>query len=165
MKRKPAAKKKPAARKPTKRKPTKKTKKAKKVRLLSGGNPQIAKGDGDAPVQAYIAALTDWKRPVAKRLDALIVRTLPDVTKAVKWNSPFYGVPGNGYFMGLHVFTRYLKLAFFRGAELEPLPPGPSKDKNTRYLDIHEDDELDEAQLASWLEQAAALPGWITNKS
>jgi len=143
----------------------KKPKPRKTVRLLSGGNPQIAKGDGDAPVQAYIAALTDWKRPVAKRLDALIVRTLPGVAKAVKWNSPFYGVPGNGYFMGLHVFTRYIKLAFFRGADLKPLPPGPSKDKNTRYVDVHEDDELDEAQLASWLKQAAALPGWITNKN
>jgi hypothetical protein len=134
----------------------------KAVVLLSGGNPQIAKGDGDAPVQAYIAAMPGWKRDVGKRLDAFIVRTVPGVRKAVKWNSPFYGVEGKGWFLSFHVFTRYVKVTFFRGASLQPLPPGPSKDKNTRYLDIHEDDELDEKQLASWLKQAAALPGWIT---
>jgi len=136
----------------------------KKVKLLSGGNPQIAKADGDAPIQAYLAALPDgWKRDLGRRLDALIVRTLPDVRKAVKWNSPMYGVAGGGYFLGLHSFTKYLKIAFFRGAALRPPPPGASKDKNTRYLDIFEGDELDEAQFASWVKQAAALPGeWST---
>jgi hypothetical protein len=134
---------------------------AAKPRLLSGGNPQIAKGDGDAPVQAYIAAMPGWKRDLGERLDALIVRSLPHVRKAVKWNSPFYGVEGQGWFLGLHVYTRYVKVAFFRGALLKPLPPGPSKDKNTRYLDIHEDDELDEAQFMNWVKQAAALPGFL----
>ena len=129
--------------------------------LLSGGNPQIAKGDGDAPVQAYIAAMPGWKSDVGRRLDALIVRTLPDVRKAVKWNSPFYGIEGQGWFLGLHVFTRYIKVAFFRGASLRPLPPGASKDKNTRYIDIHEGDEIDEAQMADWVKQAAALPGFL----
>jgi hypothetical protein len=130
------------------------------VVLLSGGNPQIAKADGDAPVQAYIAAMPGWKRDLGKRLDALIVRNVPNVRKAVKWNSPLYGIEGQGWFLGFHVFTHYVKLTFFRGASLRPVPPGPSKDKNTRYLDIREDDELDEAQLAAWLKQAAALPGW-----
>jgi hypothetical protein len=129
------------------------------VVLLSGGNPQIAKADGDAPVQAYIAAMPGWKRDLGKRLDALIVRNVPNVRKAVKWNSPFYGIDGQGWFLGLHVFTRYVKVAFFRGSSLRPLPPGPSKDKDTRYVDIHEGDELDEAQWATWLKQAAALPG------
>jgi hypothetical protein len=138
--------------------------KGKKVVLLSGGNPQIAKADGDAPVQAYIAALPDWKRDLGKRVDALIVRSVPTVRKAVKWNSPLYGIEGQGWFLGLHVFTRYLKVAFFRGSSLRPVPPGPSKDRNTRYLDIHEDDELDEAQLASWVKQAAALPGWFSGR-
>ena len=141
--------------KPRKAAPKPKT----KVRMLSGGNPQIAKADGDAPVQAYIAALPGWKRDLAKRLDALIVKSVPGVQKAVKWNSPFYGIEGQGWFLGVHTFTRYLKLAFFRGASLKPLPPGTSKDPNTRYLDVHEDDELDEAQLATWLKQAAAVPG------
>jgi hypothetical protein len=127
--------------------------------LLSGGNPQIAKGEGDAPVQAYIAALPGWKRELAQRLDVLIMRTLPKARKAVKWNSPFYGVEGQGWFLGVHAFARYLKLAFFRGTSLRPPPPGPSKDPDTRYLDIHEGDELDEAQLARWVKQAAALPG------
>jgi hypothetical protein len=135
------------------------------VVLLSGGNPQIPKADGDAPVQAYIAAMPGWKRDVGKRLDALIVRTLPNVRKAVKWNSPLYGVEGQGWFLGLHTFTNYVKVAFFRGASLRPLPPGPSKDKHTRYLDIHEGDELDEAQLATWVKQAAALPGWVPGRS
>jgi len=130
------------------------------VVLLSGGNPQIAKADGGAPVQAYIAAMPDWKRDVGKRLDALIVRAVPDVKKAVKWNSPFYGMEGQGWFMSFHVFTRYVKVAFLFGAQLKPLPPGPSKDKNARYLDIHENDELDEKQFASWVKQAAKLPGW-----
>jgi hypothetical protein len=132
---------------------------AKKVVLLSGGNPQIAKGDGDAPVQAYIAAMPGWKRDVGKRLDALIVRAVPGVQKAVKWNSPMYGIEGQGFFLGVHVYTSYIKVAFFRGASLRPLPPGPSKDKETRYVDIREG-ELDEAQMAKWVKQAAALPGW-----
>jgi hypothetical protein len=129
------------------------------VVLLSGGNPQIAKEDGDAPVQAYIAAMPGWKRDLGKRLDALIARTVPDVRKAVKWNSPFYGIEGQGWFLSFHVFTRYVRVAFFQGASLRPLPPGASKHKDVRYFDIHEDEELDEAQLASWVKQAAALPG------
>ena len=137
-----------------------KAKAAAKPKLLSGGNPQIPKGDGDAPVQAYIAAMPGWKRDVGKRLDALIVRTVPHVKKAVKWNSPFYGIEDQGWFLSFHVFTRYVKVAFFRGASLRPVPPGASKDEHVRYLDIHEDDGLDEAQLAAWIEQAAALPGW-----
>jgi len=131
--------------------------------LLSGGNPRIAKADGDAPVQAYIAAMPGWKRDIGKRLDALIVRNVPNVRKAVKWNSPMYGIEGQGWFLGFHVFTHYVKVAFFRGSSLRPVPPGPSKDKDTRYIDIHEDDELDEAQMATWVKQAAALPGeWTT---
>jgi hypothetical protein len=135
--------------------------KARPAKLLSGGNPQIAKGDGDAPVQAYIAAMLGWKRDIGKRLDALIVQNVPSVRKAVKWNSPFYGLEGQGFFLSFHVFTRYVKVGFFRGTSLRPLPPGASKDKNMRYLDIHEDNRLDEAQFASWVKQAAALPGWI----
>jgi hypothetical protein len=134
--------------------------KGKKVALLSGGNPQIPKGDGDAPVQAYIAAMPEWKRAVGKRLDALIARAVPDVRKAVKWNSPFYGIEGQGWFLAFHVFTHYVKVTFFRGTSLDPLPPGPSKDKNTRYLDIREEG-FDEAQFVRWVKQAAALPGWI----
>jgi hypothetical protein len=131
-----------------------------KPTLLAGGNPQIAKADGDAPVQAYIAAMPGWKRDVGRRLDALIVRTVPDVRKAVKWNSPFYGIEGQGWFLNLHCFTKYVKVAFFRGASLRPPPPGESKHKEVRYLDIHENDQLDEAQIARWIRQAAALPGW-----
>ena len=131
-----------------------------KPALLAGGNPQIAKADGDAPVQAYIAAMPGWKRDVGRRLDALIVRTVPDVRKAVKWNSPFYGVEGQGWFLSFHCFTKYVKVAFFRGTSLRPVPPGESKHKEVRYLDIHEDDQLDEAQLATWIRQAAAMPGW-----
>jgi len=131
------------------------------VRLLSGGNPQIAKADGDAPVQAYIAALPGWKRDLGRRLDTLIVRSVPGVRKAVKWNSPFYGIEGRGWFLGIHSFTHYLKVAFFRGTSLRPVPPGASKAKETRSLDIREGDELDEAQLAAWVKQAAALPGWV----
>jgi hypothetical protein len=137
------------------------TRNAKKAVLLSGGNPQIAKADGDAAVQAYIKAMSGWKRELGKRLDALIVRTVPNVRKAVKWNSPFYGIEGQGWFLSFHCFTRYVKVAFFRGASLRPVPPGASNDKNTRYLDIHEGDEVDEAQLANWLKQAAALPGCL----
>ena len=136
-------------------------KKAKPVKLLSGGNPQIAKADGAGPVRAYIAAMPGWKRDVGKRLDALIVRSVPGVRKAVRWNSPFYGIEGRGWFLSFHVFTRYVKVTFFYGASLQPLPPGASKHKTVRYLDIHEGDELDEAQLTSWVKQAAAVPGWL----
>ena len=131
------------------------------VVLLSGGNPHIAKADGDAPVQAYIAAMPGWKRDVGRRLDALIVRNVPNVRKAVKWNSPFYGIEGQGWFLGFHVFTHYVKVTFFRGTSLRPVPPGESKHKDVRYLDIHEDDQLDDAQMATWIRQAAALPGWV----
>lgn len=129
--------------------------------LLSGGNPQIAKGDGDAPVRAYLAAMPGWKSDVGRRLDALIVRNVPHVRKAVKWNSPFYGIESQGWFLNFHCFTKYVKVAFFRGTSLRPLPPGESKHPDVRYLDIHENDEFDEAQLASWVKQAAALPGWM----
>ena len=129
--------------------------------LLSGGNPQIAKAEGDAPVKAYIAAMPGWKRDVGKRLDAIIVRKVPKVLKAVKWNSPFYGIDGRGWFLSFHVFARYVKVTFFRGASLRPMPPGASKHKDVRYVDIHEDD-LDEAQMAAWVKQAAAIPGWMT---
>jgi hypothetical protein len=134
---------------------------AAKPTLLAGGNPQIAKADGDTPVQAYIAAMPSWKRDVGRRLDALIVRTVPDVRKAVKWNSPFYGIEGQGWFLDFHCFTKYVKVAFFRGASLRPVPPGESRHKEVRYLDIRQDDQLDEAQLATWIRQAAALPGWV----
>jgi len=127
--------------------------------LLSGGNPQIAKGYGDAPVQAYIAAMPGWKSAVGHRLDALIERTVPGVHKAVKWNSPLYGIEGNGWFLGVHCYVRYIKLAFFRGAALRPLPPVASKTPHARYFHLHEDDELDEAQLADWIRQASRLPG------
>ena len=133
--------------------------KAAKPKLLSGGNPQIAKAYGDAPVQAYIAAMPGWKSDVGRRLDAIIVRTVPDVYKAVKWNSPFYGIEGEGWFLGIHCFTKYIKVAFFRGTSLRPVPPGESKQKEVRYLDIHEDDQLDEAQFAAWVKQASQLPG------
>jgi hypothetical protein len=139
--------------------PKSKVRKAAKPALLSGGNPQIAKADGDAPVQAYIAAMPGWKREVGRRLDALIVRTVPGVQKAVRSNSPFYGVEGQGWFLSFHCFTHYVKVAFFCGASLRPLPPGMSKQKDVRYLDIHEDDQLDEAQLAVWVKQASQLPG------
>ena len=127
--------------------------------LLAGGNPQIAKADGDAPVQAFIAAMPDWKRDVGRRLDALIVRAVPGVHKAVKWNSPFYGMKDQGWFLNFHCFTKYVKVAFFRGTSLRPVPPGESKHKEVRYLDIHQDDELDEAQLATWVKHASRLPG------
>jgi hypothetical protein len=131
---------------------------ATKPTLLSGGNPQIAKGHGDAPVQAYIAAMPGWKRDLGQRLDALITRTVPGVHKAVKWNSPFYGIEGQGWFLNFHCFTRYVKVAFFRGTSLRPVPPGASKHKEVRYFDIHEG-QLDEPQLATWVEQASRLPG------
>jgi hypothetical protein len=149
----------------TKRSKTKVAKKAAakrvaaKPKLLAGGNPQIAKADGDAPVQAYIAAMPGWKRDVGRRLDALIVRTVPNVRKAVRWNSPFYGIEGQGWFLDLHCLTKYVKVAFFRGASLRPVPPGESKIKDVRYFHIHEDDRIDEELLASWIRQASELPG------
>ena len=127
--------------------------------LLSGGNPQIAKADGDVPVQAYIAAMPGWKGDVGRRLDALIVRTVPGVRKAVRWNSPFYGIEGQGWFLGLHCLTKYIKVAFFSGTSLHPVPPVESKNDGTRYFHIHEDAPLDEELLSSWIRQAAELPG------
>ena len=132
-----------------------------KPKLLSGGNPQIPKGEGDAPVQAYIAAMPDWKREAGEKLDTLIENTVPGVRKAVKWNSPFYGVEGQGWFLSFHVFTRYIKVTFVRGAQLKPLPPVGSKDPNTRYVHLTEDEVVDEKQLADWIGQAAAIPGWM----
>ena len=128
--------------------------------MTSKKSAKVAKqADGDAPVQAYIAAMPGWKRDVGRRLDALIVRTVPGVRKAVKWNSPLYGVEGQGWFLGIHTFTNYVKVAFFRGTSLRPVPPGESKSKDTRYLDFHEDDHLDEVLLAAWVTQASQLPG------
>jgi hypothetical protein len=149
---KPKAKGTSRASKPRKSATTKpiKVRKGEKVVLLSGGNPQIAKADGDAPVQAYIAAMPGWKRDLGKRLDALIVRNVPNVRKAVKWNSPFYGIEGQGWFLGFHVFTHYVKVTYFRGTSLRPVPPGASKHKDVRQ----------EARMATWVKQAAALPGW-----
>ena len=154
-----------AAAKPVAAKAAKPRKVAARPALLAGGNPQIAKADGDTPVQAYIAAMPGWKRDVGRRLDALIVRTVPGVRKAVKWNSPFYGVEGQGWFLSFHCFTRYVKVTFFRGMSLRPVPPGESKHEDVRYLDIHERDmlengTLDEVQLARWVKQASQLPGW-----
>ena len=128
-------------------------------RLLSGGNPQIAKGYGEEPVQAYIAAMPGWKSALGRRLDALVTSAVPGVAKAVKWNSPFYGIEGEGWFLSYHCFEKYIKVAFFRGAALDPLPPGTSKQKDVRYLDIRENDALDEAQFTNWVKQASALPG------
>ena len=127
--------------------------------LLAGGNPQIAKADGDAPVQAYIAAMPGWKRDIGRRLDDLIVCTVPNVCKAVRWNSPWYGIEGQGWFLSYHVFTRYVKVTFLNGASLQPVPPGSGKDKDSRWVDIYEG-ELDEEQMATWVRQSAALPGW-----
>jgi hypothetical protein len=139
-----------------------KVREGRKVVLLSGGNPQIAKADGDAPVQAYIAAMPGWKSNLGKRLDALIVRNAPNVRKAVKWNSPFYGIEGQGWFLSFHVFTRYVKVTFFAGTSLRPIPPGGTpKSKEARWIDIHEADDLDESQMATWVKQAAAIPGWV----
>lgn len=129
------------------------------VVLLSGGNPQIAKGYGDAPVQAYIAAMPGWKSDMGRRIDTLVERAIPGVSKAVKWNSPFYGVEQGRWFLSLHCMTKYIKVAFFNGASLDPLPPGSSTQKNVRYLDIYEDDEFDEAQFVDWVTQASRLPG------
>jgi hypothetical protein len=133
--------------------------KAKPGKLLASGNPRIEKADGDAPVRAYIAAMPGWKRDIGQRLDALIARNVPNVRKAVKWNSPLYGIEGQGWFLGFHVFTHYVKLTFFHGTSLRPMPPGGTG-KDARWIDVHEDD-LDEAQIATWTKQAAALPGWV----
>jgi hypothetical protein len=149
------AKKKSKPRKATGKSPARK--RAKRV-LLSGDNPQIAKGYGDAPVQAYIAAIPGWKRDVARRLDVLISRAIANVYKAVKWNSPFYGFEGKGWFVSYHCFTNYVKVTFFRGTSLRPVPPGESKHKEVRYLDVREG-QLDEAQVVDWVKQASALPG------
>lgn len=141
--------------------PKTKKKAEKKVTLLSGGNPQIAKGEGEAPVQAYIEAMPGWKQDVGRFLDALIVQNVPDVKKAVKWNTPFYGVEGQGWFLSFHCLTKYVKVAFFSGALLKPIPPGESKSEEVRYLNIYEGDQLDEDLLANWIQQASVLPGWI----
>ena len=130
-----------------------------KPKLLSGGNPQIPKGEGDAPVQAYIAAMPGWKRRIGRHLDDLVVRTVPQVRKAVKWNTPLYGIPGDGWFLAFHCFDRYVKVTFFRGTSLDPIPPVESKTRETRHLHIHEDDAIDDAQLSAWISQASALPG------
>ncbi|MCT7373746.1 DUF1801 domain-containing protein [Chelativorans salis] len=150
-----------AAGKPTEPRRAEQSSQPGEVALLSGGNPQIAKGDGNAPVQAYIAAMPGWKSDAGRRLDALIERTVPDVRKAVKWNSPFYGIEGQGWFLSYHCFTKYIKVAFFRGASLSPPPPVESKDKNARYFHIHEGDQIDEELVASWIRQASELPGWV----
>jgi hypothetical protein len=128
--------------------------------LLSGGNPQIAKGDGDAPVQAYIDAMPGWKRDVGRRLDALVMDVVPHARKAVRWNSPFYGVDGSGWFLSYHCFTRYVKVTFLNGASLDPLPPEASKDPHTRYVHIHEDGVIDDERMVAWIRQASSLPGW-----
>jgi hypothetical protein len=128
-------------------------------RLLSGGNPQIPKADGDAPVQTYLAAMPGWKQAVGRRLDALVERTVPGVRKAVRWNTPFYGVEGQGWFLAFHCITKYVKVSFFRGTSLTPVPPVESKQKEVRYFHIHEGDAIDEELVAGWIRQAAALPG------
>ena len=133
----------------------------KKPKLLSGGNPQIAKADGDAAVQSYIKAMPDWKREVGRRVDAIVSRAVPKVQKAVKWNSPFYGIEGQGWFLSFHCFAKYVKVGFFKGSALKPMPPGESKTKEMRYLDIHVDDEIDEVLLAKWAKQASKIPGWL----
>jgi hypothetical protein len=138
--------------------PKKTAKRKTKPKLLSGGNPQIAKGMGDAPVKAWLAAVPGWKKAVARRLDALVVRNVPGVAKAVKWNTPFYGFDGKGWFVAFHCYTNYIKVTFFRGTSLEPVPPGPSKHKEVRYLDVHEG-KLDETQFVAWVKQASVLPG------
>ena len=138
-------------------------KQARPAKLLSGGNPQIAKADGDAPVQVYIAAMPGWKSNLGKRIDALITRELPKVRKAVKWNSPFYGIEGQGWFLSFHVFTRYVKGTFLNGASLQPVPPGGTpKSREARWIDLYENDPFDEAQMADWVKKAAVMPGWMS---
>jgi hypothetical protein len=129
------------------------------TRLLSGGNPQIPKGEGDGPVQAYIAAMPEWKRAVGEHLDDLVTRTVPGVHKAVKWNQPLYGLPGDGWFLAFRCFTRYVQVTFFRGASLDPVPPKAAKHPHVRYLDIHDGEDVDEAQMVAWIDQASRLPG------
>lgn len=141
--------------------PPRKTRTAGKPVLLSGGNPQIAKGDGDGPVREYLAALPGWKQEACRRVDAAIVRAVPDVRKAVRWNSPLYGIEGQGWFLGLHAFTAFIKVSFFRGAALTPPPPVTSKSGDTRSYHVHDDGIFDERLFAAWVKQAAALPGWI----
>lgn len=131
-----------------------------KPKLLSGGNPQIPKGDGDAPVRAYLAAMPGWKRDVGEALDALVVRTVPGVKKAVKWNSPFYGMDGESWFLSVHCFARFVRLTFFRGTSLKPMPPGESKVEGVRYLDLHEGEPVGGRRLAAWIRAAAKLSGW-----
>jgi hypothetical protein len=150
--------KKPAAAKPKAKKPATPSGND-SPKLLSGGNPQIAKADGDGPVQAFIDAMPGWKQEVGRTLDALIVRTIPSVKKAVRWNTPFYGIEGNGWFLGFHCITKYVKIAFFRGSSMTPVPPVESKQKDVRYFHIHENETIDEALLANWIRQAAELPG------
>ena len=145
--------------KPRKTAPKSQSRNDAKPVLLSGGNPQIAKADGDGPVQAYIAAMPGWKRDVGRRLDALVVGTVPNVRKAVRWNTPFYGAEGRGWFLGFHCITKYVKVAFFRGASLRPVPPVESRHKEVRYFHVHEDERLDEELFASWVRQASELPG------
>ncbi len=152
----------PAPRKPATRlksAASKRDDQKRKPRLLAGGNPQIAKADGDAPVQAYIAAIPGWKRDAGRQLDALIVRAVPGVRKAVKWNSPFYGVEGRGWFLSFHCFAKYIKIGFFRGASLRPAPPVESKQKDVRYLHVYQDEPLDETQFIAWVKQASQPPG------
>ena len=157
----PAGRKRRASAKAAKRPAAKsKSRKAGKPVLLAGGNPQIGMADGNAPVQAYIAAMPGWKRDIGRRLDTLIARTVPGVRKAVRWNSPFYGLKGQGWFLSFHCFATYVKVAFFRGASLQPLPPGASRQKDVRYLDIRGGDAFDEKRLAGWVKQASKLPGW-----
>jgi hypothetical protein len=141
------------------KKMSKKSVKVAKPKLLSGGNPQIVKEDGDAPVRAYVAAMPGWKRDVGRRLDEIIVRTVPGVRKALKWNTPFYGIEGQGWFLGFHCLTNYIKVAFFRGTSLRPIPPVASKQKEVRYVHIFEGDEVDEVQFVHWVKQASELPG------
>jgi hypothetical protein len=148
-----------ATRKTSARKKKSRGNAAARPKLLSGGNPQIAKAQGNAPVRAYIAAMPGWKRGVGRRLDSLIARSVPGVHRAVKWNSPFYGLEGRGWFLSFHCFTNYIKVVFFRGTSLQPMPPGPSKQKEVRYLDIHQHDDFDDAQLVAWVKRASELPG------
>lgn len=129
-------------------------------KLLSGGNPQVPKGDGDGPVQTFIEAMPGWKRDVGRKLDKIIEETVPDLRKGVRWNSPIYGVPGQGWFLLFHVYTKYVKVTFFKGRQLDPMPPVESKHENERYYHVYEDEGVDEKQFASWVEQAAKLPGW-----
>lgn len=135
---------------------------SKPVKLLSGGNPQIAKGDGDESVRAYLDAMPGWKKAIGDQLDELIVKAVPSVEKCVKWNSPFYGVSGKGWFISFHCFTKYVKVTFFKGASLTPLPPGVSKTPEVRYLDLYENEPLNKKQLTAWIKQASKIPGWLT---